>query len=238
MAGRAEHDTAHQEEVLSRLRDAAKACGVADRFSANDERRQSTVFGKLYTRGEAPHELQAFYPAQKTPSPEPWRPGPQWVKFHTEDRLAWVRHLPELLQALQGLPVSVNKSISWRWGHSRPRANGRPSYVPVYEAMVCLNAKETERFDARQALPSLLESVCHLDHPLADMNLFDWQEDQVGRVLFPNYRWRPDGREATFFEKARLDEALEKLFSGHQTHVERKGQGSDRHWVLTVTLSP
>ncbi len=237
------------EDVLRRLRQVTRDAGASDRFEAHDASRggHGTKFSELYTTGEGQWDWQSFYHYYgihwrslrygETESGRGDR-GPDWVKFSTEDRLSWGRLLPLMLQALDGLQVSVTVDSSWRWDRQNPRpSRGQPTYIPVYQAMVLLGDSSRPAFNADVTATALLKRHCFADHPLADKHLFDWQEDVFGQLLFRSYGWHRDGFWAQFDRKADLEEACKTMFAGLTHQFERFGKGGDVRWVVTVDLT-
>jgi hypothetical protein len=244
---RTARDIARMEEVLRRLRQVAVGAGMADSFQANDHTRggRGVKFSELFTANEGQWDFQRFYNywaiEQRS---NRWAhnhgyigagPGPQWVRFGSEDRLAWGRLMPELLQALAGLPVSVTFDNVWRWDYKNQRPKGQPTYIPCYEAMVLLRAENTPGFQPEALTQALLAKHCMVDHPLADAHLFDWQEDFIGQTLFHSYGWNRDGFSTEFYSKRGLEEACEALFKGLKLSVEK--QGKERRWRVCIDLS-
>lgn len=165
--------------------------------------------------------------------------GPQWTRFGTEDRLAWVRLLPALIQSLAGLDVRVTPDQSWRWDHrEQPRPNGSARYVPRYQVMVSLGSTGAKPFDPEGVAQALLKGVATTSNPLADQHLFDWQQDLVGKKFFHQYGWSGTTLEAVFDTKALLEEGKKALFDGYECESRRlrPGDRKDTRWVLSVKM--
>ncbi len=236
------------EEVLRRLRQVPLEQGFAERFFAHDASRggQGVKFSELFVSGEGRWDWQEFYHyhglswrSRQYGETQTFRTdqGPSWVKFSTEDRLAWGRLLPLMLRSLDGLHVSVSQDTSWRWDRQHPRPNGSATYVPVYQAMVALRQPTGLAFDAKTAVPSLLGRHCMAEHPLADRHLFDWQQDVFGQLLFRSYGWHRDGFWAQFHLKREMEQACQTMFEGLPHTVEKIGKGGNAHWLVVVDLS-
>lgn len=232
------------ERLLSQLRDAAEAQDVADQFFVHDHRMSKrTALSKFRTCAEADYDFQAFYNGVGVRRRRPFEasaewvadstvPGPQWVKVSSENRLAWVQELPGLLKSLEGQAISVSPSHNWRWHH---QPDARPLYIPVYEALICLQQKGPV-FTSDKVLPALTGTVCAVNHPLGDRALFDWQKEQCGQILFSSYRWIPEGFEASFLDKASMAQAHELLFKDFETTTLKEGKGPNAQWWVTVKL--
>ena len=216
------------ERLLCRLRDLALEAGVADKFFVHDFRRAATPLSKLRAAHEVDEPFESYCAGHDQPLP--------WVRLEAEDRLAWVEHLPALLAAFQGEPVSVVRNPSWRWDQSCRTASGGPRFVPVYQVLIFLSKSSGYAFDAHASVPHLLASVCAVDHPLADRKLFEWQQEVCGEILFNSYHWTTDGFVATFFEKTNLERAQQELFAGWATETQKEGKGLNATWTVTVRL--
>lgn len=217
-----------QEEVLRLLRDTALSRGVADVFFLADYRPPERLpLSKLSLTSDEPAREPTFFHGCQG--------APQWVRLLSEDRFAWVEHLPALLRALDGRPLSVSLSSSWRWDRTRTEFGRCPVNVPIYQVLICLSASGAA-FDAEKELPVLLSGVCLARHPLAAASLFDWQRQVCGEPLFFSYRWMSDGFEASFSQKRLLERAQAELFTGMPVHVSKRGSGELLEWVAQVRL--
>lgn len=229
------------EAILRAVRKALTTAGVQNKFFAHDVARGGahTSFAELFTTGEGDYDWQAFYHyyglgcRDRRGETFADGPGPQWVRVSTEARLLWVAQLPNMLEALRGMPVHVSHSSSWRWDYANPRPNGQPRYVPGYEILVSLG-RPTDAFVPEDELPHLLKNICRLPHPLGDQYLFDWQDDVHGKRLFNTYSWNETGVLTKFKTKALMEEALKTMFKDFNCTVTKTGRGN---WQLHVSLA-
>ena len=218
----------NDERLLCRLRDRALQAGVAEKFFVHDFRRGATPLSNLRATHEAAEPFESYCAGYDKTLP--------WVRLESEDRLAWIEHLPGLLEAFQGEQVSVTLSSSWRWDQSCRTASGGPRFVPVYQVLIFLSGSPGQTFDAQATASQLLASICAVDHPLADRDLFDWQKEVCEDILFKSYHWTTEGFVATFFEKANLERAQQELFADWATETRKEGKGSEATWTVTVRL--
>lgn len=219
--------TPELDRLLCLLRTAACTAGVADSFFLEDYRTGSRrPLSRVLSGDDATSPELAYFHG--------YQGEPRWVRLGSENRLAWVARLPAVLAAWQGLPVSVSLDSSWRWDYSVRDPAGRPRYVPVYQALVLFASSRQVAFDAPAACRALLSNICAVSHPLADMELFDWQRATCGTLLFNSYRWTRDGFEATFLEKGLLERAQQELLDGLDVQVRKHGAGASATWEATV----
>jgi len=234
-------DISRMEAALRAVRTALVTAGVQDKFFAHDVSRGGahTAFAEVYTTGEGDYDWQGFYHyygldhRSRSGNMFVDSPGPQWVRVSTEARLLWVAHLPNMLEALRGMPVHVSHSTSWRWDRDNPRPNGRARYVRVYEVLIS-QGRSDEAFVPEDVLPQLLKNICRLPHPLGDQHLFDWQEDVHGKRLFGMYGWNESGILVNFDTKALMEEAVQTMFKDFTCTVTKTGRGN---WQLHVSLA-
>lgn len=237
-------DIARLEEALRRIRTVVTDAGVADRLFASEVNRQES-FSKLMFTGEGQWDFQQFYNSwgiswrmrgRNRPVTFPMhQSGPQWVKFSTEDRLAWGRLLPTIVEALAGSEVSLTLDHGWRWDHQRPRPNGRPRCIRNYKAMLCGTAAKP--FVPGKLGEQLVASHCMVDHPICDVDLFEWRDDLRSECGFTGYHWTPGGFVLSIWEKRNPQEACSVLLGGLAYTLERTGKGEDTHWTVTVDLA-
>lgn len=242
---RVARDIDRLEEALRRIRTVVSDAGVAERFMASEVNLRSS-FDKLMLTGEGQWDWQGFYNSwgcswrmagrSNTPKTFPMdQPGPQWVKFSTEDRLGWGRLLPVIIQALAGHDVSISLCPSWRWDHFNRRRDGQPRCIKVFEAMIISHAGKP--FVPGDLGKALIAGHCMVDHPICDEDLFAWRDDLGSDCHFTGYHWTPTGFVATIWEKKNQKATCEALFGGLAYTLEREGKGEDTHWTVTVDLA-
>lgn len=162
----------------------------------------------------------------------------QWIRVFTEDRLSWGRLVPEFLNSLVGLHVSVGSDTSWRWDFRNPRANGRPTYIPRYGFLVTSSSQAYTQLKADRMKESVLSGHCMAEHPLADKHLFDWLEEEGQAGLFNQYTWTPAGFCAVFETKAKVEQAQETVLKNLPHEVSRRNRfNNEKYWAVSVHLT-
>lgn len=117
-----------------------------------------------------------------------------WFKLQTESRMALLNSIDAIVDALDGLPVTIEFSQSWRWDHKNLMPNGRPSYHAVYVLSVNLTpwpGSKSQYFECKSEYALELRTlmgVSRADSPLVGTNLFDYQRYRE-LDLFNAYNW-------------------------------------------------
>lgn len=151
-------------------------------------------------------------------------------RFHTRDRLLFAKHQEALISLLSTEHSRALPEHSWHWDDRvNPLPNGKSRYVPLYQFIVHLYEKP--RKDWGLAAPRVL---CLSPDERADGSLFmhlvdnagievhDWSVDTTPDSLICSVPYKRDA------------EALRAFVPDLQTFVEGVGQGSGRHFHLTI----
>lgn len=179
----------------------------------------------IHLSDEKVYDWQYAYRAQ--------RPVPNYVRWHTSNRMAFVHNLGKMLNALAGTPIQVTLDISWSWkrGAESCRPQNKTQYVPEYSLFIAFT--DGVVFDPNASIASILNRTCASSDPRADRSLFEVIEDSEHSVGANSYRWTPYGAQFHVDVK-RKAEALAKVFSDCQITIARTDD--KKGWVADLVF--
>jgi len=259
-------DIARNEYLMRRLREICRGTSLMENSWFEDFRQMSSTYLKdLRLQGEGEFGWQEYhwsYYAHEDVRARDWRGNmmyvrhedpeaealkqpfgyvynevPQWLRWHTTDRLAFLAVLPLLAEAWAGLPIDVQFDGGWDWvrGERSARPNGKAQHVPHYGFIVFFG-------DARKALVAeqvtqIAQRICRSADSRADRSLFELFEDQLDAPSgCGTYGWVPDGAHLWVHGKANVERLQQTLFSDCECTVTKQGRGGDVVWQLHVVF--
>lgn len=231
------------EAVLKALREAARGTSLFANSTISHPCISICKLDKLYLNGEGEYKWQELFhnhyeealrdPAQPAKSDRYlYQRAPDWLRWRTPDRLAYAEHLPRLVEALRGLPVSVSDDRSWVWlrDSQSTRPGGRSQYKAVYELFLSFN--NHAQFDPDRFLAAR-RPVCESLDPRADRCIFELAEDAGVPVNDGSYGWTKTGFNLRVWRKDRAEE-LRKVFPDCAVSLTKEKCSVGVSWTLQV----
>ncbi len=216
-------------EVITRIRNTIgrDEFRSALRFEKSDHAMISTPLSELKLAGEGIYEWQNFFHHTKVDN------NSGWLRITTEDRHGLLGAAHELFLSLEGLPIHVTMSKSWRWIRHSAEAAGKPQAVDVYEFLLTPrpNTQAENLFVAQPLVEHIQNRVCASHDPRAERtDWFDRQTEVAGKILFGSYAITKFGLRAHFEHKNKAEAASELLFKDCKTILKKDNSA----WVMDI----
>lgn len=217
-------------EIISRIRESVGRDEFRKslRFEKSDHPLISTPLVDLKLAGEGVYDWQNFFHHTKADNIT------GWLRFATEDRHGLLGFAHQMFLSLEGLPVHISMSKSWRWDNTNLNAAGRPSKVDVYEFLATPRPDTEAPFCAHPLVEMLDSRICASHDPRAQQTeWFEHQKQTAGKILFGAYSANKFGMHAWAEHKSKAEEAIKLYF--HDCKTELKKDANDR-WVIDIVF--
>lgn len=234
------------EDVLSRMREAVRSTPVWEdsRLNTNEMLERGTSFANLRLDQDCTDDtrylrfLRKHWDAADKKEQDPTgyfvarNAEPRSLALVVESRLAYLNALPALAQALDGLPVGLSETTSWRWDQSCRTKSGKPTHRVLHQLTV--DFKCPRPLSARAWLKSAGAHLCWSLDTRADQCLFQALEDagiETGGSMSLNVT--RTGVEISCMTQAIAETIRTRLFSDCSTTYKPR-KAKDDYWTLCV----
>lgn len=177
------------EDVLSRMREAVRDTPLWEdsRLNTNETLERGPSFAALLLDQDCTEDrrhlrfLRKHWDAADKKEQDPTGyfvardAEPRSLKLVVESRLAYLKALPALVNALDGLPLRLGEDTSWRWDSSCRTKVGSPTFRTLHELRIEFQAPSP--FKASAWLKQAGAHLCWSLDPRADHYVFQALED-------------------------------------------------------------